>query len=175
MKEYFDIPEYEGYYKVSRCGEVLSCDRMVPDAGKMKPIRQRIMKQHINTHGYPYVRLSKCGKSKILMMHRIIAITFIPNPENKREVNHKNSNRQDFSIDNLEWVTPKENIRHGMLFGNINLNKAIIGIDKHGNKHQFESIAEAFRKTGAAQGNIVNSIKGKRGRVLAGGFKWQYA
>jgi len=47
------------------------------------------MKHHINTHEYIYVRLSKFGKSKIILMHRLIALTFIPNPENKKEVNHK--------------------------------------------------------------------------------------
>jgi len=62
-----------------------------------------------------------------------------------------------------------------MKFGNINLNRAIIGIDKLGIHHRFNSIAEAYRITGAAQGNIVNSIKGNRGRSMAGGFKWQYS
>lgn len=71
----------------------------------------------LNSKGYPQVNLFFNGKNYSRRTHRILAELFIPNPYNKPHVNHKNRNRADFSIDNLEWNTPKENAVHSVING----------------------------------------------------------
>jgi hypothetical protein len=66
----------------------------------------------LHKHGHHVVRLWGNNKSKLLSLYRLLAINFIPNPDNKREVNHKDGNRLNYSLDNLEWVTPSENMKH---------------------------------------------------------------
>ena len=70
------------------------------------------IEEKIGTDGYPNVTLSINGVSKTITVHRLLAIAFIPNPENKPQVNHKNGNKLDYSLDNLEWATPTENMQH---------------------------------------------------------------
>ena len=67
---------------------------------------------HKSNYGYYRVALSKKGVAKAFLVHRLVALAFIPNPENKRYVHHKSGNRADNSAENLEWVTPKENTHH---------------------------------------------------------------
>jgi hypothetical protein len=77
---------------------------------------KRILFGWKTNNGYIEVELAKNGKRKKLKLHRLIAIQFIPNPENKEQVNHKNGIRDDNRITNLEWVTPDENILHSYKF-----------------------------------------------------------
>lgn len=86
------------------------------------------MRQNIDATGYPSVHLSLNGKAKRHNIHRVVAEVFIPNPENKPCVNHKNSVRHDNSVSNLEWVTYSENNLHGREFGH---NKPLFGEDAH--------------------------------------------
>lgn len=78
----------------------------------------KAMRPYLGTDGYLYVLLSKDNNTKHLAIHRLVATVFISNPENKREVNHINANRIDNRLQNLEWVTPKENIQHSINIGN---------------------------------------------------------
>jgi len=95
------VDGYEGIYKINRAGEIMTCSP--------NPI---IKKVSINDAGYPICLLNKGGKIKMFRVHRLIAIAFIPNPQNKPYVNHINGIRNDNRIENLEWVTPAENIKH---------------------------------------------------------------
>lgn len=72
------------------------------------------MKQMINDKGYPCVSLIINGKTSFRRVHRVVAETFLPNPENKPCVNHKDRNRQNANVLNLEWVTHSENVRHSI-------------------------------------------------------------
>lgn len=99
-----DIEGYEGRYKVSNLGNVYS----TPKDGKPN----RLLKQEVLTLGYKRVSLSKDGKVKRFVVHRLVAQTFIPNLENKPVVNHIDNTPSNNRVDNLEWCTQQENIAH---------------------------------------------------------------
>ena len=106
MKEeiWKDIEGYEGLYQVS-------------DLGRIRNFQNKIMKQHKNHKGYLIIQLSKEGRRKTLIVHRLVAKAFIPNKNNKEQINHINCNKADNNIENLEWVTNEENKKHAKLHG----------------------------------------------------------
>jgi hypothetical protein len=95
-----DIEGFEGLYQISNTGRVKSLRKEI------------ILKQHNTPNGYPYIILKVQGIQKNKMIHRLVALTFILNPKNKPEVNHKDGNKQNNHVENLEWVTRQENIEH---------------------------------------------------------------
>lgn len=109
-----DIIGYEGYYQVSDCGRVRSCERIVKDSKCTRVFNGKILNptESNGKQPYYYVSLSKSGKTRKKMVHVLVAIAFIPNPENKPQVNHKDGNPQNNHADNLEWVTNAENTQH---------------------------------------------------------------
>lgn len=112
--EFKDIIGYESLYKINSIGEILRLPRL-KKTNSGGTILLPEMKLNINCNGnyYPSVVLMKDGKQKTFLMHRLIAIHFIPNDNlMKREVNHKNKNISDFSIENLEWCNRSENVKH---------------------------------------------------------------
>lgn len=113
MKEIWKaIPEYEGCYEVSSIGRVRSVDRVVQNGTWTKRIHGRIMKLN-NNEGYMYCSLCKDGKPKPQKVHRLVALAFIPNPKNLPYINHKNENKSDNRVENLEWCTKWYNEHYG--------------------------------------------------------------
>ena len=100
---------YIGYYEVSNLGRVRSVKRQVKQGNHIVSVREKIKKQNIDAHGYPYVTLCKDKKSIPAKIHTLVAEAFIPNPENKPYVDHINTDRSDYRIENLRWVTRQEN------------------------------------------------------------------
>lgn len=100
-----DIPEYEGLYQVSNLGKVKSLY-----FGK-----EKILKPSKNKDGYLHVNLWKNGKPKSFTSHKIVALAFIPNIQNLPQINHKNEIKTDNRVENLEWVSPKENCNYGTI------------------------------------------------------------
>lgn len=104
-----DVPGYEGIYQVSSIGNIKSLERRVNTWNSYKIIKPMVLKTFLTKNGYRNVILRK----KNFSVHRLVAMAFIPNPENKPQVNHKNENKQDNRVENLEWVTAKENVNYG--------------------------------------------------------------
>ena len=100
MEEFKDIKSYEGLYKVNRQGEVYSY------------ITNKKIKGSIDSNGYRQMHLSKNGEYKKKSLHRIVAEAFLPNPNNLPEVNHKDGNKLNNSVDNLEWCSSSYNHVH---------------------------------------------------------------
>jgi hypothetical protein len=108
------IKGYEEYYEISNKGRVRNIK-----TGQFK-------KASVGKVGYPVVDICKNGKRKHKYLHRLLAEHFIPNSENKPQVNHIDGNKTNYQLNNLEWVTSKENIQHAFKTG---LNKGIANLD----------------------------------------------
>jgi len=120
MEIWKDIKDYEGYYQISNLGRVKSLYRIIKHEAKGEIIiLQKILKVWFSS-GYFRITLWKNNKRKTKTIHRLIALNFIPNPENKKEINHKNGIKTDNRIENLEWCTHKENMHHAIKNGLIN-------------------------------------------------------
>jgi len=121
-----DVVGWESSYEVSNIGNVRSKARFVDNKyPNSKSLRQsKLLGQRLTVWGYTHVALSRNSKNKSLVVHRIVAKAFIPNPENKPCVNHKNGIKTDNSVENLEWCTHKENTHHAFSTG---LSKGPVG------------------------------------------------
>ena len=106
--------QYDNYYCVSTSGTVVS-PSYVDKAGKLR--KMRVLKPQVRGKGYLYVGLLKDGKQVRVSVHRLVAETFIPNPENKPEVNHIDGDKTNNCVSNLEWVTTSENAIHAFETG----------------------------------------------------------
>ena len=184
----YDGELYEGLYKVSNWGRILSLDyRHTGKAELMNPFE--------TTNGYLHVELSKNGETKTCKVHRLVAQTFLPNPENKPQVNHKIEGdegkkinmvifNEDGTIDKerttIEWVTAKENNDYGTRnerAGKTNTNgkcsKRVLQFTLDGEfVREWPSTREIERQLGYNNANISACCLGKR--KSAYGFRWEY-
>ena len=114
-----EISDFNGIYEVFNFGRFRSLNRVTKCSdGRIMNFKGKTLKLHKKSDGYVRVMLCINGKSKLYSAHRLVAKTFIPNPENKKEVNHINSDRSNNNVYNLEWVTSSENLKHSYDFGN---------------------------------------------------------
>ena len=112
-KEIFkDIIGYEGKYQISNLGRVKGLSRQVYNNFDPYMTKERILKSCINNAGYYVLNLCLNGKVNMHLVHRLIAVNFIPNPKNKPAINHKNGIKTDNRLDNIEWSTYSDNNQH---------------------------------------------------------------
>lgn len=174
MKEIFkDIKGYEGLYQVSNLGRVKSLNYR--HTGK-----ERILKlEKLNT-GYLQVGLSKEGKLKKCKVHRLVASAFIENPNNFKQVNHKNEDKTDNCLRNLEWCDVNYNNNYGTRTRRASESMKGIHINRKDlsrpikcieNGVVYHSTKEAERQTGVYHSDISKCCNGDR--KTAGGFHWQ--
>lgn len=167
---------YEEIYKVSNCGDIKSADRTVIQIdGKVRKFFGKNLKPSPSSE-YLAVSLCKNGKQKTLRIHRIVAEAFLPNPENKPEVNHKDGNKFNNNINNLEWCSKLENNQHARknnLIDSKKLRKPISQFSKDGIfLNTFDSQREAAIFTKICYRQINCCLKNKQ--PSAGGFVWKY-
>ena len=177
LKEiYKDISGYEGKYAVSNLGNVMSMNYL----NTKKPRVMSPVKHHL---GYLFVHL---GYNKIRMVHPLVAEAFIPNPENKKFVNHIDGNKQNNKVTNLEWVTSKENMNHAIKTGlrdphhnnhpkgkDVPNSRPILQCSKDGKLiKRWECISDAARAIGCNPASIVNNAS-RRTKSLHGCI-WRY-
>jgi len=160
-----DIPGYEERYQVSSLGSVRSLRTGC------------LLKPNLMNHGYTCVHLYKGGKKtrKVWTIHQIVATVFLPNPNNLREVNHKNFIKHDNTVDNLEWISRRDNILHAVAHNRrVHPEKKVKGIHINSGKIvSYESlIAAEIALRGRQTGGISHSLKKN---TPAYGYVWWLA
>lgn len=143
----------------------------------------KVLKQYRIGEKSQYMRV-KFANNKAYLVHRLVATAFLPNPQNKAEVNHINGNKSDNRIENLEWVTREENMRHRCTVLGKKANpatatkvavmvnsKAVICVET---SERYASASEAGRKTGISVSGIIRCCNNTPKYQTAGGFHWRY-
>lgn len=183
-----DIPGYESSYQASNLGNIKSLSRLVGHPkGGMKLTKEKVLKKQNGSNGYFIVGMHKNGEGGSKTVHRLVALAFIDNPENKKEVNHKDGNKKNNQIDNLEWATISENRHHafdtGLQKGPKHLlgmkgelckrSKPVFRLLSSGKRVRYVSTTDAQINTGIDRSLISKCAMGKVN--MAGGYKWEYA
>lgn len=166
-EEWRPVVGYEGLYEVSNFGRIVACEKI----DKSGILRKRKILKPCKRKGYCIIGLGTVGNRKTRSVHRLVAEAFIPNPQNFPQVNHKDENKSNNNIDNLEWCTNDYNIHYGS--GIIRKSHGVVQLSKsHEIINKYNSILEASKKTGIAKTSIYNAAHGRQNS--AGGFLWMY-
>lgn len=160
-----DIEGYENLYVISSKGRCWSYKT------------NKLLKEIINNDGYLRFSLFKDGKQKRYLVHRLVAKSFVDNPNQYPEINHINENVKDNCVENLEWCTHKQNINYGSrnkkvslaLKNNQNSAKRVQNIDT---LKIYDSLTKAEKETGIDLSQICLCCKNKA--KTAGGYRWRY-
>ena len=167
-----DIKGFEGLYKISNYGNVISLHPHNSKRINPTPIKGD------SVRGYRRVELRRKGaKRKRVLVHRLVAEAFLSNPKGLQEVNHKDGNKRNNNATNLEWCTRQENMKHATRNGLVDIKKAInancVPVCQYDIEGKFikkySSCDEATRETGAS--NISECIHGRR--KTSGGYIWR--
>lgn len=140
LDDWYDIKGYENLYQINIVGDIKSLECTTNFNGKSYTKRERILKQGTRPNGYKCVVLRKNNKSTSFLVHRLVAETFLPNPSNLPCVNHKDENKSNNSVDNLEWCTRLYNDNYGTR----NIRLSNINIGKHHSEETKQKLREMF-------------------------------
>ena len=184
MEIWKEVYGYDGVYFISDKGRIKSVDRRIPNTNGVgtRLIKGKILSTTLNNKGYKCVSLHKNGKIKTFTIHRLVALSFIPNPNNYSDVNHKDENKLNNNAENLEWVTHEYNMNYGergkkageklkntrLLSKNGKAHK-VINLDT---KKIFGCIREASMHYNVNESGISQCCRGKSKKC--GGYRWMY-
>ena len=181
-EKWVDVPDYEGLYSISDRGRIKSLARVKNRGTKLQyTSKEKLLKPSITKDGYLTVFLCKNGITKSYALHRLVAIAFIDNNGELSDVNHKDENKLNNCVENLEWCSKTYNTRYGTRTQRTS--KRIQQLTKEGVLiRTFNSVKEASRILGIGSSNIhncaVNKRVNKNGKEYicrsAGGFVWKY-
>ena len=168
---FVEIPGWGNKYLINKYADVFNTDRGI------------LMKPHLAKHGYYMITLCDKGRRKTYLLHRLVAMTFIRNPKGYPQVNHKDENRINNNVDNLEWCTNRYNSNYGdkrkrlsehhSLAGANATKRPVIQCDMDGRIiASYESQTEASKRTKVNNGSIALCCKGIY--KSAGGFIWKF-
>lgn len=118
------VKGFEGVYKISNWGNVKSANRNIKHyRGGLSFRAGQVLSINLDKYGYPKVTLQKAGRRKYFTVHRLVATAFIPNPDNLPQINHKDGDKTNNFVDNLEWCTDEDNKKHAHTTGLIDYSK----------------------------------------------------
>lgn len=172
MAEWRDIPGYEGLYQVSDDGRVKSIARQ----GNAAPGERR---RTPDAYGYLQVSLYRDKKYIRAKVHRLVAMAFIPNPENKPQVNHIDGDKANNSVENLEWVTDSENKKHAHANGYYDkcakrlYRTTIVTNLKTGERYVCKSRTEAGKIAGIGYSYVSDLVRSRHGKNTAKGYMFE--
>lgn len=179
MEVYKPIIGYESHYEISNLGNVKSFNRTkLSSYGSCSKLKAQNIKPVLQKKtGYQIITLRNGVITEQKLLHRVVALNFIPNPENKPCINHKNGIKTDNRVENLEWCTHKENNNHAIKNGlTSKYFFDFIGTNmKNGSKIYFHNIQDAADYVKGNRGNIHKCLQKKNNRVIAYGYTWEYA
>ena len=178
-----NVKDYEEFYQVSNLGNVKSLARDIYyQNGTIHHLKEKILAPALNNKGYQYVHLCKNGKMKNMLVHRLVAMAFIPNSENKPMINHKDENPLNNCVNNLEWCTASYNANYGTRIQRCVQNhrsyklgdnpraRAVFCVELN---KKFDCAKSAQEELGILRTSIGSACRGKT--KTAGGFHWRYA
>jgi hypothetical protein len=167
-----ELQNYEGLYLIDSIGNVVSMPRQ---QGSHFVNQYKILGTKVNRLGYKEVALSKNGKTRTVLLHRLLAIHFIPNPDNLPCVNHKNGIKNDNRLENLEWCSRSYNTKHAYennlgdfkTFANAGIEKMnyeteyvkVVLISEQGEELTFNSSVEAAEYLGTNKDAVTSAIR----------------
>lgn len=170
-----DIPGYEGFYQASTEGRVRSVDRIVKKWDGKKLVKGRILIPSANLGGYLFVELFMDGVGKIKTIHRLVAEAFIPNPDNLQQINHKDENKKNNRVENLEWCSGTYNIGYGTNRERAaqKMRKSVLVLNRDGSEYgRYPSLGSVSDAVGRCKSAICGYIK--NGGVSPIGLIFQY-
>jgi len=167
-----DIVGYEGLYQVSNLGRVKHLERI---GRREKIIKERILRPGKSSKGYYVVSLCKEANRKTYQVHRLVAKTFIDNEQGKPQVNHKDEDKTNNNVTNLEWVTAKENINYGSRTTRTSKSKSKrIKVIYQDDTYEFWDSATEFEKSFGIGRGCINNVLGGRAKSSYG-MRFEYA